>query len=42
VKGELIRLGDTTVRFLVEGADSGGSAAVFEVESPPAARCRPA
>jgi quercetin dioxygenase-like cupin family protein len=31
VKGELIRLGDTTVRFLVEGADSGGSAAVFEV-----------
>ena len=31
VKGELIPLGDTTVRFLVEGADSGGSAAVFEV-----------
>jgi quercetin dioxygenase-like cupin family protein len=31
VKGELIRLGDTTVRFLVEGADSGGSVAVFEV-----------
>src|SRR5215218_10528392 len=31
VNGELIRLGDTTVRFLVEGADSGGSAAVFEV-----------
>jgi hypothetical protein len=31
VKGELIHLGDTTVRFLVEGADSGESAAVFEV-----------
>jgi quercetin dioxygenase-like cupin family protein len=31
MKGELIRLGDTTVRFLVEGADSGGSVAVFEV-----------
>ena len=31
MNGELIRLGDTTVRFLVEGADSGGSAAVFEV-----------
>ncbi len=31
MKGELIRLGDTTVRFLVESADSGGSAAVFEV-----------
>jgi quercetin dioxygenase-like cupin family protein len=31
VKGELIRLGDTTVRFLVEGADSGGSVAMFEV-----------
>src|SRR5215213_8649447 len=31
VKGELIHLGDTTVRFLVEGADSGGRVAVFEV-----------
>src|SRR3954454_9477715 len=31
VKGELIRLGDTTVRFLFEGADSAGSVAVFEV-----------
>src|SRR5215212_2842448 len=31
VKGELIRHGDTTVRFLVEGADSGGRVAVFEV-----------
>ncbi len=31
MKGELIRLGDTTVRFLVEAADSGGSVAVFEV-----------
>ena len=31
MNGELIRLGDTTVRFLIEGADSGGSAAVFEV-----------
>jgi quercetin dioxygenase-like cupin family protein len=31
VKGELIRLGDTTVRFLVEDADSGGTVAVFEV-----------
>jgi len=30
VSGELIRVGDTTVRFLVEGTDSGGSAAVFE------------
>src|SRR4051812_7172227 len=27
---ELIRVGDTSIRFLVEGADSGGSAAVFE------------
>ncbi len=32
MKGELIRLGDTTVRFLVEGADSDESVAVFEVE----------
>jgi quercetin dioxygenase-like cupin family protein len=32
VAGELIRVGDTTVRFLVEGADSDGSAAVFEAE----------
>jgi quercetin dioxygenase-like cupin family protein len=31
MKGELIRLGDTTVRFLVEGADANGSVAVFEV-----------
>lgn len=31
MNGELIRLGDTTVRFLVEGNDSGGSVAVFEV-----------
>src|SRR3954467_581905 len=30
MRGELIRVGDTTVRFLVEGSDSGGSAAVFE------------
>ena len=30
MSGELIRVGDTTVRFLVEGTDSGGSAAVFE------------
>src|SRR5919199_2008376 len=28
--GELIRVGDTTVQFLVTGSDSGGSAAVFE------------
>jgi quercetin dioxygenase-like cupin family protein len=27
---ELIRVGDTAVRFLVTGSDSGGSAAVFE------------
>jgi quercetin dioxygenase-like cupin family protein len=31
VKSELIRVGATTVRVLVEAADSGGSAAVFEV-----------
>jgi quercetin dioxygenase-like cupin family protein len=31
VKGELIRVGATTVRFLVEGADSDGSVAMFEV-----------
>ncbi len=31
MNGELIRLGDTTVRFLVEGADSDESVAVFEV-----------
>jgi quercetin dioxygenase-like cupin family protein len=31
MNGELIQVGDTAVRFLVEGADSGGSAAVFEV-----------
>jgi quercetin dioxygenase-like cupin family protein len=30
MSGELIRVGDTTVRFLVDGGDSGGSAAVFE------------
>ena len=30
VGGEQIRVGDTIVRFLVEGGDSGGSAAVFE------------
>jgi quercetin dioxygenase-like cupin family protein len=30
VSGELIRVGDTTIRFLVEAAGSGGSAAVFE------------
>ncbi len=28
---DVIRLGDTTVRFLVEGADSDGTVAVFEV-----------
>jgi quercetin dioxygenase-like cupin family protein len=28
---DLIRVGATTVRFLVEGRDSGGSVAVFEV-----------
>ena len=32
VGGEQIRVGDTIVRFLVEGGDSGGSAAVFEAE----------
>lgn len=31
MRGDPIRLGDTTVQFLVEGGDSGGSAAVFEV-----------
>jgi len=30
MSGELIRVGDTAVRFLVEGSDSGGSTAVFE------------
>src|SRR3954462_5367557 len=30
MSGELIRVGDTAVEFLVEGSDSGGSAAVFE------------
>jgi quercetin dioxygenase-like cupin family protein len=30
VQSEPIRVGATTIRFLVEGADSGGSAAVFE------------
>src|SRR4051812_34276246 len=30
MRGELIRVADTTVQFLVEGSDSGGSAAVFE------------
>lgn len=30
MSGELIRIGDTTVRFMVEGGDSGGSASVFE------------
>src|SRR4051812_48567594 len=30
MRGELIRVGDTTVQFLIEGSDSGGSAAVFE------------
>ncbi len=29
--GELIRVGATTIRFLVESADSGGSVAAFEV-----------
>jgi quercetin dioxygenase-like cupin family protein len=28
--GEVIRVGDTAVRFLVTGTDSGGSAAAFE------------
>ena len=31
VPGELIQVGATTIRFLVEGADSGGSVAAFEV-----------
>src|SRR4051812_31687787 len=30
VNGEPIQVGDTTVRFLVERADSGGGASVFE------------
>ena len=30
MSGELIPVGDTGVQFLVEGSDSGGSAAVFE------------
>jgi quercetin dioxygenase-like cupin family protein len=30
MSGELIRVGDTAVEFLVEGSLSGGSAAVFE------------
>jgi quercetin dioxygenase-like cupin family protein len=31
---ELIRVGDTSIRFLVEGAESNGSVAVFEVLIP--------
>jgi hypothetical protein len=30
MSGELIRVGDTAVQFLVTGSDSGGSTAVFE------------
>jgi quercetin dioxygenase-like cupin family protein len=30
MSGELIRVGDTAVQFLVEGSHSGGSATVFE------------
>ena len=30
MSGELIRVGDTAVQFLVTGSESGGSAAVFE------------
>ena len=35
---EDIRLGELTIRFLVEGGDSNGTAAIFEVEVPPGAR----
>jgi quercetin dioxygenase-like cupin family protein len=32
MKGEVIAVGDTAVRFRVDGNDSGGSVAVFEAE----------
>jgi len=37
-KGEEIRLGQITVRFLLEGRESGGSAAMFEFDVPSGAR----
>lgn len=38
VSSEDIRVGELTIRFLVEGGDSNGSAAIFEVEVPAGAR----
>jgi quercetin dioxygenase-like cupin family protein len=35
---EDISVGQLTIRFLVDGSDSNGSAAIFEVEVPPGAR----
>ena len=35
---EEIRLGQLAVRFLVEGKDSGGSVAIFEIDVPAGAR----
>ena len=35
---EEIKLGQLTIRFLVEGKDSGGSVSVFELTVPPGAR----
>ena len=35
---EEIRVGDMTIRFLVEGEDSGGSVAVFEFDVPAGAK----
>jgi quercetin dioxygenase-like cupin family protein len=37
-RGEEIRLGQLTIRFLLEGEASGGSVAVFEVDVPARAR----
>jgi len=34
-RGEVIRVGSLEIRFLVEGADSNGSVAVFEAAVPP-------
>ena len=36
--GEEIRIGQLTIRFLLEGASSGGSVAVFEADVPAGAR----
>ena len=38
---EEIKVGQMTIRFLVEGEESGGSVAVFEFDVPAGARSRP-